>query len=59
MKKYYKGKYIEMTPEEIESLKEQVKDFVEEHTTESRLEELEKALTKVKELFNKLGVRFE
>lgn len=59
MKKYVNGKYIEMTPTEIEELKKQAPAITEEITdnTEKRLAQIEKVLEKFGAFFDRLGVK--
>lgn len=57
MKKYVNGKYIDMTPEEVEQLKVFVPELPETDDIKERVAKIENAISKLESFFNKLGVK--
>ena len=59
MRKYFNGKYVEMTQAEIEELKAKAPEIVEgiKDETAERLEKIEKALEKFSAVLERLGVK--
>lgn len=59
MKKFVNGKYFDMTPKEIEEIRKNLPKIEARETIEERMEKLERILTNILPILDRLGVKFE
>lgn len=59
MKKFVNGKYFDMTPKEIEEIRKNLPKIEARETIEERMEKLERILTNILPILERLGVKFE